>query len=69
MTKLLNNFDITSRPGCPRWRCQVIDEVTTVRACELDDGEEGVGGRRVYNGIELSHHVRRVLVARSFTES
>jgi hypothetical protein len=69
MTKLLDNFDITSRSGCSRQRCQVIDEVTAARACEVDDGEEGTDRRRVYNVLELSHHARRVLVARSFTAS
>ena len=68
MTKLLDNFDITSCPGCSRRRRQVIDEVTAAKACEVDDGEEGTDRRRVYV-LELSHHARRVLVARSFTAS
>jgi hypothetical protein len=45
----------------------VIDEVAAVRACEAEVMEEEAGRRSVYSGPELSHHARRVLVARSFT--
>jgi hypothetical protein len=52
MTKLLDNFDITSRLGWPRRRCQVMDEVAAVRACTVEVEEEEAGRRRVYNGGE-----------------
>jgi hypothetical protein len=45
-----------------------MDEVAAVRACGVEVEEEEEGRWRVYSGLELSHHTRRVLVARSFTD-
>jgi hypothetical protein len=47
MTKLIDNFDITSRPRWPRRRCQVMDEVAAVSACGVEVEEEAAGRRRV----------------------
>jgi hypothetical protein len=66
MIELLDNLDITSGLEWPRrWR-QVIDEVAAVKACSVEVGELEASRRIVYS--ELSHRVRRILVARSFTD-
>jgi hypothetical protein len=45
----------------------VVDEVAAVMPCMMEIMDEKAGTHSVYSGPKLSHHARRVLIARSFT--
>jgi hypothetical protein len=64
---VLESFVMTSCPGWPRRRCQVVEVVVETRTGGGDAPVEE--SRSVSRGPTLSHRVSGVLEARSFTEN
>jgi hypothetical protein len=47
MAELLDNFGIISRSRWPKRRCQVMDKVEAISACEVEVEEEAADRQRV----------------------